>query len=136
MDSANGLTRAAAADLGPENRVNAIEPGFVETPLAGDAFAEGTELREQIDELTPLERVAQPDEIRRRCRLPPSDAASFTIGETPPLTVGTTTVHSEWSLTRTTPFTLSGSSAWSNAACVSSNACSKLTMLSTSNRPV
>lgn len=28
-----GLTRAAAADLGPEIRVNAIAPGFVQTPI-------------------------------------------------------------------------------------------------------
>ncbi|MBV0926153.1 SDR family oxidoreductase [Halomicroarcula limicola] len=77
----NGLTRAAAADLGPEVRVNAIEPGFVETPLAGDAFEEGTELREQIDERTPLERVAQPDEIAGAAVYLASDAASFTTGE-------------------------------------------------------
>lgn len=78
----NGLTRAAAADLGPEIRVNAIEPGFVETPLAGDAFAEGTDLRAEIDERTPLERVSQPDEIAGAAVYLASDAASFTTGET------------------------------------------------------
>lgn len=77
----NGLTRAAAADLGPEVRVNAIEPGFVETPLAGDAFEAGTELRAQIDDRTPLERVAQPDEIAGAAVYLASDAASFTTGE-------------------------------------------------------
>ncbi|MDS0222361.1 SDR family oxidoreductase [Haloarcula sp. S1AR25-5A] len=78
----NGLTRSAAADLGPEIRVNAIEPGFVETPLAGDAFEKGTELRAKIDERTPLERVAQPDEIAGAAVYLASDAASFTTGET------------------------------------------------------
>ncbi|EMA27645.1 SDR family NAD(P)-dependent oxidoreductase [Haloarcula japonica] len=78
----NGLTRSAAADLGPEIRVNAIEPGFVETPLAGDAFEEGTELRAKIDERTPLERVAQPDEIAGAAVYLASDASSFTTGET------------------------------------------------------
>ncbi|RRJ31485.1 SDR family NAD(P)-dependent oxidoreductase [Halocatena pleomorpha] len=77
----NGLTRAAAADLGPDVRVNAIEPGFVETPLAGDAFEAGTELRSQIDERTPLERVAQPDEIAGAAVYLASDAAAFTTGE-------------------------------------------------------
>lgn len=77
----NGLTRAAAADLGPEIRVNAIEPGFVETPLAGDAFEEGTELREQIDERTPLERVAQPNEIAGAAVYLASDSGAFTTGE-------------------------------------------------------
>lgn len=78
----NGLTRAAAADLGPRVRVNAIEPGFVETPLAGDAFEEGTDLRQQIDERTPMERVAQPEDIAGAAVYLASDAASFTTGET------------------------------------------------------
>ncbi|GCF16157.1 D-threitol dehydrogenase [Haloarcula mannanilytica] len=77
----NGLTRAAAADLGPEIRVNAIEPGFVVTPLAGDAFEEGTDLRAQIDDRTPMERVAEPDEIAGAAVYLASDAASFTTGE-------------------------------------------------------
>jgi NAD(P)-dependent dehydrogenase (short-subunit alcohol dehydrogenase family) len=77
----NGLTRAAAADLAPDIRVNAIEPGFVKTPLAGDAFDEGTDLRAKIDEQTPLERVATPDEIAGAAVYLASDAASFTTGE-------------------------------------------------------
>lgn len=77
----NGLTRAAAADLAPEVRVNAIEPGFVDTPLAGDAFAEGTDLRKTIDEQTPMGRVAQPDDIAGAAVYLASDAASFTTGE-------------------------------------------------------
>lgn len=77
----NGLTRAAAADLGPQIRVNAIEPGFVDTPLAGDAFAEGTDLRTQIDDRTPLERVAKPDDIASTAVYLASDAAAFTTGE-------------------------------------------------------
>jgi len=77
----NGLTRAAAADLGPDVRVNAIEPGFVVTPLAGDAFEEGTDLRAQIDDRTPMERVARADEIAGAAVYLASDAASFTTGE-------------------------------------------------------
>lgn len=77
----NGLTRAAAADLAPDVRVNAIEPGFVKTPLAGDAFDEGTELRATIDEQTPMERVATPDDIAGAVVYLASDAASFTTGE-------------------------------------------------------
>ena len=77
----NGLTRAAAADLAPEVRVNAIEPGFVDTPLAGDAFAEGTEFREMIDAATPMERVAAPEDIAGAAVYLASDAASFTTGE-------------------------------------------------------
>lgn len=77
----NGLTRAAAADLGPEIRVNAISPGFVKTPLAGDAFDEGTETRAEIDDRTPMERVATPEEIAGTAVYLASDAAAFTTGE-------------------------------------------------------
>lgn len=77
----DGLTRAAAADLGPSIRVNAIAPGFVKTPLAGDAFDEETELRAEIDQRTPMERVATPDEIAGLALYLASDAASFTTGE-------------------------------------------------------
>lgn len=77
----NGLTRAAAADLAPEIRVNAIAPGFVKTEMAAGAFDEGTETREAIDERTPMERVATPDEIAGAAVYLASDAASFTTGE-------------------------------------------------------
>jgi NAD(P)-dependent dehydrogenase (short-subunit alcohol dehydrogenase family) len=77
----NGLTRAAAADLGPQIRVNAIEPGFVSTPLANDTLAEGTDLRSQIDDRTPLERVAEPTDVAGTAVYLASDAAAFTTGE-------------------------------------------------------
>ncbi|GAB3031867.1 SDR family NAD(P)-dependent oxidoreductase [Natronobiforma cellulositropha] len=77
----NGLTRAAAADLAPEVRVNAISPGFVITPLAGDAFDEGTDVRTAIDERTPMGRVAEPEEIAGAAIYLASDASSFTTGE-------------------------------------------------------
>ena len=77
----NGLTRAAAADLGPEIRVNAIAPGFIQTPITEGAFDEGTELRSRIDERTPMERIGQPEEIAGAAIYLGSDAASFTTGE-------------------------------------------------------
>lgn len=77
----NGLTRAAAADLAPSIRVNAIAPGFVKTPLAGNTFDEGTDLRNEIDRRTPAERVAIPDEIVGLAIYLASDSASFTTSE-------------------------------------------------------
>ena len=77
----NGLTRAAAADLGPEVRVNAISPGFIQTPITEGAFDEGTELRSRIDERTPMERIGQPEEVAGAAIYLASDAASFTTGE-------------------------------------------------------
>ncbi|MFB6150521.1 MAG: SDR family NAD(P)-dependent oxidoreductase [Haloarculaceae archaeon] len=77
----NGLTRAAAADLAPDVRVNAIAPGFVRTELAGPKLDEGSAFREGVDERTPMDRVATPDEISGAALYLASDAASFTTGE-------------------------------------------------------
>ncbi|AEH38366.1 SDR family NAD(P)-dependent oxidoreductase [Halopiger xanaduensis] len=77
----NGLTRATAADLAPDIRVNAIAPGFVKTELAGPKLEDGSEFREGVDERTPMERVATPDEISGAALYLASDAASFTTGE-------------------------------------------------------
>lgn len=77
----NGLTRAAAADLAPEIRVNAIAPGFVKTPLAGEKLEDGSEFRETVDERTPMGRVAAPEEIADSVIYLASDAASFTTGQ-------------------------------------------------------
>ncbi|MFC5973669.1 SDR family NAD(P)-dependent oxidoreductase [Halomarina salina] len=77
----DGLTRAASADLAPEIRVNAIAPGFVKTEMAGPKLDDGTEFRETVDERTPMERVATPDEIAGTAIYLASDAASFTTGE-------------------------------------------------------
>lgn len=77
----NGLTRAAAADLGPDVRVNAIAPGFVKTEMAGAKLEDGSDFRAHIDARTPMERVATPDEIAGAAVYLASDAASFTTGE-------------------------------------------------------
>lgn len=77
----DGLTRATAKELAPDIRVNAIAPGFVMTPLTKDAYAEGTEVRDRIDERTPLGRVAQPNEIVGAAIFLAGDAGSFTTGE-------------------------------------------------------
>lgn len=77
----NGLTRAMAADLSPEIRVNAVAPGFVKTPLAGPKLEDGSEFRETVDERTPMERVATPEEIAETVAYLLSDAASFTTGQ-------------------------------------------------------
>jgi NAD(P)-dependent dehydrogenase (short-subunit alcohol dehydrogenase family) len=77
----DGLTRAAAADLAPDVRVNAIAPGFVKTELAGPKLEDSSEFREGVDERTPMARVATPEEISGAALYLASDAASFTTGE-------------------------------------------------------
>ena len=59
-----GLTRALAAELGPEGvRVNAIGPGLIETPLNADTRASGPDLIQTFMNHTPLGRVGQPQDI-------------------------------------------------------------------------
>ncbi|MFW6382408.1 MAG: SDR family NAD(P)-dependent oxidoreductase [Haloferacaceae archaeon] len=77
----NGLTRAAAADLAPDIRVNAIAPGFVKTEMAGPKLEDGADFRATVDERTPMGRVATPDEMVGAALYLASDAASFTTGE-------------------------------------------------------
>jgi len=75
------FTRAAAKELGPDVRVNAIAPGFVITPQNADTYAEGTEKRERIDERAVLGRVAERDEIVGAAVYLASDASSYVTGE-------------------------------------------------------
>lgn len=75
------LTRAAAKELAPDIRVNAIAPGFVITPQNEDEYAEGTDKRERIRQRTPLGRVAEREEIVGGAVYLASPASSYTTGE-------------------------------------------------------
>ncbi|WP_224450411.1 SDR family NAD(P)-dependent oxidoreductase [Haloprofundus salilacus] len=75
------FTRAAAKELAPEIRVNAIAPGFVITPQNADTYAEGTKKRQSIDERTPLGRVADREEMVGAAIYLGSDASSYVTGE-------------------------------------------------------
>jgi NAD(P)-dependent dehydrogenase (short-subunit alcohol dehydrogenase family) len=77
----DALTRAAATELAPSIRVNAIAPGFVITPQNRETYAEGTEKRRRIDERTPMGRVADRGEIVGAAVYLASDAAAYTTGE-------------------------------------------------------
>jgi 3alpha(or 20beta)-hydroxysteroid dehydrogenase len=56
-----GLTRVAALELGPRGiRVNAVHPGYIETPMTDSAPAP---FRSVNEALTPLGRVGSPEEI-------------------------------------------------------------------------
>jgi 3-oxoacyl-[acyl-carrier protein] reductase len=78
------LTKSLALELAPSRiRVNAIAPGWVETP--GNA---ATGRMQQAAAGIPLGRVAQPGEIARWVHILGSDDAGFMTGETVVLSGG------------------------------------------------
>ena len=76
-----GLTRAAALDYAAQNiRVNAVCPGYIDTPMMG-RFTGGTpEGRAKVISEEPIGRMGQPEEIANAVLWLCSDAASFVVG--------------------------------------------------------
>jgi NAD(P)-dependent dehydrogenase (short-subunit alcohol dehydrogenase family) len=72
-------------------RVNAVCPGAVETPMLAPAF-DLPGYRQQLEERTPLQRIADPGEIARPVRFLLSDEASFITGATLTVDGGMTAV--------------------------------------------
>ena len=56
------LTKALAAELAPEIRVNCVAPGWVDTFLSSDAYEDSTNFAKIINNI-PLKRVATADDI-------------------------------------------------------------------------
>ena len=73
-----GFTKTWSRELGPKGiRVNAVAPGFVETPILATVPVKVLELmREQV----PLRRLAQPEEIANVYAFLASDEASYVNG--------------------------------------------------------
>jgi 3-oxoacyl-[acyl-carrier protein] reductase len=58
------VTRVLAKELGPKKiRVNSINPGMVETEGVHTAGFIGSDFQKQFEGITPLGRIAQPDDI-------------------------------------------------------------------------
>jgi 3-oxoacyl-[acyl-carrier protein] reductase len=83
------ITKVLAKELGPKNiRVNAINPGMVETEgVHAAGFAE-SEFRKQIEAQTPLGRIGQPDDIAPAAVFFASKDSAWITGETLSITGG------------------------------------------------
>ena len=85
-----GLTKQFAITFGPRGvRVNAIAPGYIETPMTADAreLPGGVEF---LETLHPLGRLGQPEEIAAVASFLASDDASFITGVILPVDGGYT----------------------------------------------
>jgi NAD(P)-dependent dehydrogenase (short-subunit alcohol dehydrogenase family) len=76
-----GLTRSMAAALGPQGlRVNAVCPGYIDTPMIAEGLAI-PELRETFAAKSALKRLGEPEDIARVVRFLLSPDAGFVAGQ-------------------------------------------------------
>jgi NAD(P)-dependent dehydrogenase (short-subunit alcohol dehydrogenase family) len=80
----NGLTKALALELGPYGvTVNAVPPGFIDTPMLRKAEARellGGTVEEHIQR-TPVRRVGRPEDIAAACAFLVSEEAGYITGQ-------------------------------------------------------
>jgi 3-oxoacyl-[acyl-carrier protein] reductase len=79
----NAITRSLAQELGPRKiRVNAVNPGMVETEGFHAAGMSDGAFRKSIEAATPLGRIGTPGDIAPAVAFLASDEASWITGET------------------------------------------------------
>jgi 3-oxoacyl-[acyl-carrier protein] reductase len=79
----NAITKSLAAELGPRKiRVNAINPGMVETEGVHAAGIAESDFRTETEKQTPLGRIGQPDDIAPAAVFLASPESAWITGET------------------------------------------------------
>jgi 3-oxoacyl-[acyl-carrier protein] reductase len=79
----DAITRSLAKELGPRGiRVNAINPGMVETEGTRAAGIAESDMRKQVEAQTPLGRIGQPRDIAGGAVFLASDDSAWITGET------------------------------------------------------
>jgi len=84
-----GLTKTVALEYARHNiRVNAVCPGFIETPMLDRVTDASVKIREQLIGSVPLRRVAQPHEIGDAVAWLMSDKSTYVTGVALPVDGG------------------------------------------------
>jgi len=79
----NGLTKSLALEYGPAGvTVNAVPPGFIDTPMLRKAEARGNlgDIQANID-ATPVRRIGRPEDIAAACAFLISEEAGYITGQ-------------------------------------------------------
>nr|WP_090339119.1 SDR family NAD(P)-dependent oxidoreductase [Mycolicibacterium malmesburyense]CRL67265.1 3-oxoacyl-(acyl-carrier-protein) reductase, putative [Mycolicibacterium malmesburyense] len=79
----NGLTKTLALEYGPAGiTVNAVPPGFIDTPMLRAAESRGYlgDIQATID-ATPVRRMGKPEDIAATCAFLVSDEAGYITGQ-------------------------------------------------------
>ena len=89
-----GLTRALAMELAPKGiRVNAVAPGFTETPMNADFRSKDASIAAGAVQATLANRLGRPEDIATAIVFLASPAASFIWGAVMPVDGGYPTSH-------------------------------------------
>ena len=79
----NGLTKSLALEYGPDGiTVNAVPPGFIDTPMLRNAAEHGFlgDIEQNIAR-TPVRRMGKPEDIAAACAFLASDEAGYITGQ-------------------------------------------------------
>jgi 2-hydroxycyclohexanecarboxyl-CoA dehydrogenase len=78
----NGLTKSLALEYGPAGiTVNAVPPGFIDTPMLRKSEARGYLKVQQSIEATPVRRIGRPEDIAAACAFLISEEAGYITGQ-------------------------------------------------------